>query len=446
MKSFEVNFDGLVGPTHNYSGLSFGNIASHENVKSVSNPKEAAKQGLNKMKALSEMGLKQGVLPPHERPCINTLRNIGFQGSDKKILTKSAVESPEIFAAVCSASPMWTANAATTSPASDTADHRVHFTPANLSNKFHRSIEHPTTSKVLKAVFNNERFFTHHDALPDGNYFGDEGAANHTRLCSNYEDEGLEIFVFGKYAFDESKPSPKNYPARQSYEASKAVALKHKLKESVAVFVQQNPDVIDQGVFHNDVICVGNRNMLFLHEKAFYCQKEALEDIRRRYQGDDLYIVEVKDSEVSVEDCVKSYLFNSQLVSLNDDEMVLVAPEECIETESVKNYLDQLVDGENPVKSVKTFDLRQSMRNGGGPACLRFRVVLSQDEYWAANQKVMMNENLYNTLNSWVDKHYRDRLSFDDLKDPELLTEVRTALDELTRILGIGSVYPFQLG
>ena len=26
--AYEVNFDGLVGPTHNYAGLSYGNVAS----------------------------------------------------------------------------------------------------------------------------------------------------------------------------------------------------------------------------------------------------------------------------------------------------------------------------------------------------------------------------------------------------------------------------------
>jgi len=30
------------------------------------------------------------------------------------------------------------------------------------------------------------------------------------------------------------------------------------------------------------------------------------------------------------------------------------------------------------------------------------------------------------------------------LRDPQLLIESRTALDELTQILKIGSVYPFQ--
>ncbi|EGF31557.1 Succinylarginine dihydrolase, partial [Oxalobacteraceae bacterium IMCC9480] len=55
----EFNFDGLVGPSHNYAGLSFGNVASFNNVKSVSSPKQAALQGLAKMRALAARGFAQ---------------------------------------------------------------------------------------------------------------------------------------------------------------------------------------------------------------------------------------------------------------------------------------------------------------------------------------------------------------------------------------------------
>ena len=137
----EANFDGLVGPTHNYAGLSWGNVASKSNVNAVSNPKEAALQGLAKMKKLADRGYVQAVLPPHERPHIPTLRALGFAGSDRQVLEQAAQADPAILAAVSSASAMWTANAATVSPSADTADHRVHFTPANLSAKFHRSID-----------------------------------------------------------------------------------------------------------------------------------------------------------------------------------------------------------------------------------------------------------------------------------------------------------------
>lgn len=443
--AFEVNFDGLVGPTHNYAGLSVGNVASLKNAAQASNPKQGALQGLAKMKALSDMGLKQAVLPPLERPDVQILRQLGFTGSDEKVITKAAKDAPAIFAATCSASSMWTANACTISPSADTQDKKVHFTAANLANKFHRSIEAPTTSRILEAIFTDDIHFTHHHALPLGDHFGDEGAANHTRFCEQYGTEGVEFFVFGKYAFDNSKPYPTRYPARQTFEASQAIARLHRLEAKKTVYAQQNPNVIDAGVFHNDVIAVGNRNCLFYHEMAFLDKEKTINDLQAAYGDEPIHFIEVPESLVSTNDAVHTYLFNSQLVSLEDDSMAIIAPGECRENERVRDYLDSVIADENPISKVEIYDVKQSMQNGGGPACLRQRVVLNQSEIDASNQSVYMNDKLFETLNQWVKKHYRDSLVEGDLSDPSLLIESKTALDELTKILDIGSVYPFQL-
>lgn len=440
----EANFDGLVGPTHNYAGLSWGNVASRSNVRSVSNPREAALQGLAKMKQLADRGYVQGVLPPHERPHIPTLRALGFGGSDGDVLRAAAEQGPALLAAVSSASTMWTANAATVSPSADTSDHRVHFTPANLSAKFHRSIEHVVTGRALKSIFKDESRFAHHPALPSVSQFGDEGAANHTRLCSGYGEPGVELFVYGKIAFNEQAPGPKRYPARQTLEASQAIARLHGLTDSQVVFAQQNPDAIDAGVFHNDVIAVGNGNTLFYHELAFLEEQQVLAGIRARLTGAELEAVRVSSEQVPLEDAVASYLFNSQLLNTPDG-MMLAVPGECREIASVSRYLDELVANAGPITSVEVFDVKQSMRNGGGPACLRLRVVLDDDELRAMHQGVLLNDALYERLTTWVETHYRDQLSQDDLGDPMLLDEVRKALDELSGILGLGSIYDFQL-
>ncbi|NMT62220.1 N-succinylarginine dihydrolase [Marinobacter orientalis] len=440
----EANFDGLVGPSHNYAGLSWGNVASRSNVRAVSNPREAALQGLAKMKRLADRGYVQGVLPPHERPHVATLRALGFDGSDSDVLRAAAEQSPAILAAVSSASAMWTANAATVSPSADTSDSRVHFTPANLSAKFHRSIEHAVTGRALKAIFTDESRFAHHPALPSVSQFGDEGAANHTRLCGGYGEPGVELFVYGKVAFNEQAPAPRLYPARQTLEASQAVARLHGLKDSRAVFAQQNPEAIDAGVFHNDVIAVGNGNTLFYHELAFLDEEQVLADIRSRLTGAELEAVRVSSDQVPLEDAVASYLFNSQLLNTPDG-MMLAVPGECREIASVSGYLDELVANAGPITSVEVFDVKQSMRNGGGPACLRLRVVLDDDELKAMHHGVLLNDALYERLTTWVEAHYREELSQEDLGDPMLLEEVRKALDELTGILGLGSVYDFQL-
>ncbi|WP_337881409.1 N-succinylarginine dihydrolase [Rheinheimera sp.] len=444
MKFFEANFDGLVGPTHNYAGLSVGNVASLNNAKSLSSPKQAAKQGLQKMQALSALGLVQGVLAPQERPDVYTLRRLGFSGTDAQVIQQAAKQAPEVLRAVCSASSMWTANAATISPSADTADGKVHFTPANLTNKFHRSLEPQTTGRILKAMFSDDRHFSHHSHLPDNDHFGDEGAANHTRLCRSYGDKGVELFVYGRSAFDRQQPAPKKYPARHTKEACEAVGRLHGLADETLVLIQQNPDVIDQGVFHNDVIAVGNQNVLFYHQQAFLHTEQKLAEIQRKFGEHPLHFIEVKTSEVSVEEAVKTYLFNTQLVTLSTGDMAIIAPTECRDSATVSAYLEQLTGRGTPVRQVHYMDVKQSMQNGGGPACLRLRVALSEQELAAVTPAVLMNDALFARLNQWVDRHYRDELTEADLVDPQLLIESRQALDELTQILQLGSVYQFQ--
>ena len=444
MKQFEANFDGLVGPTHNYAGLSYGNVASLNNASASSSPKQAAKQGLKKMKALADLGMVQGVLAPQERPDIASLRRLGFSGTDANVLAIAAKQAPAIFQACCSASSMWTANAATVSPSADTSDGKIHFTPANLTNKYHRSLEPQVTGRILQATFANKKHFVHHPHLPDNEHFGDEGAANHTRLCSDYGKTGLEIFVYGRHAFDTSKPAPKKFPARQTIEASQAVLRLHGLTDDNVVYVQQNPDLIDQGVFHNDVIAVGNQNVLFYHEQAFYQSSKAIAEIKQKFMGDDLHLICVKTDEVSVQDAIKSYLFNTQIITLANGDMAIIAPTDCKENPAVSYYLTNLVAQNTPIKHVYYHDVKESMRNGGGPACLRLRVAMTDREYAAVNQSTLINDRQFERLNTWVDTHYRDTLHVDDLSDPQLLIESRTALDELTQLLELGSVYPFQ--
>lgn len=445
MSGYEINFDGLVGPTHHYAGLSFGNVASTNNRNNLSNPKLAAQQGLLKMKALADLGLKQGVFAPQERPHVPTLRRLGFSGSDSDVIAAAMRVSPALLSALSSASSMWTANSCTVSPSADSADGRVHFTAANLNNKFHRSIEHQTTSRILQAMFNHDVYFAHHEALPEAALFGDEGAANHNRLGGAYDQAGIQVFVYGQQQLG-GTVAPKKFPARQTREASEAIARLHGLHADRTVFVQQNPEVIDQGVFHNDVIAVSNQQVLFHHQQAFLNQSQALAEIREKMAaiGQDFVAIEVPEQRVSVQDAVSTYLFNSQILTRPDGAMTLVVPEESRQNAAVWAYLTDLLQMGTPIDQIKVFDLRESMRNGGGPACLRLRVALNDAELAAVNPNIMMNDALFSTLNKWVERHYRDRLAQDDLADPQLLIESRTALDELTQILGLGSVYHFQ--
>ncbi len=445
----EVNFDGLVGPTHHYAGLSVGNKASIQNSGFESNPREAALQGLHKMMALAKLGFKQAVWPPLQRPNLNLLRALGYQGHPNSLIAQAAREEPQVLSAAYSASAMWAANAATVSPAADTPDQRVHFTPANLNAKLHRSHEHPDTARLLKRVFADERHFVVHPALPACPAYGDEGAANHIRLARAHGSAGVQVFVYGhdEFSSDEETTSlPKRFAARQTLQASKAVARQHQLEPQRWVCLAQNPAAIDAGVFHNDVIAVGHLDVLLYHEDAFVNEEQALWKLHSTClaSGFALRTVRVTRHEVSLDEAVQTYLFNSQLLSDKDGRMSLVVPQECQESPCVRAYLEQLVNADGPIHAILSFDLRQSMRNGGGPACLRLRVVLNDAQLAHLGARVLLDEPLYEQLCDWVRRHYRDRLAQADLANPQFLREVQTALLELDELMQLSGFYqPF---
>lgn len=444
--TIEANFDGLVGPTHNYGGLSAGNLASTRNKDRVSSPRSAVLEGLAKMRSLAAAGLHQGILPPQERPFLPVMRSIGYSGLDSDVLARVIWEQPRYLKLLSSASPMWAANAAMVSPSADTRDGRLHFTPANLHTTPHRAIEGPQTELALKRIFNAPDRFMVHEPLPSHALFADEGAANHVRLCREHDRQGVEILVWGR---DGHVDETGRFPARQSLQACEAIVRRHGLDKRRTVMIQQARAAIDAGAFHNDVVCVGNLNTLFYHEQAFEDKQTALEDIRRaaRDRFEPIF-VEVPADEVSLEDAVNSYLFNSQLLQMPGEErMVLLAPVETRENDRTRAYCEKLVAGNGPIGEVRYAEVRESMRNGGGPACLRLRVVLTEAERAAVNPGIWMTEALYDQLREWAQAHYRETLAPADLADPNLLGESQHALDELTRILGLGDdFYPFQRG
>jgi succinylarginine dihydrolase len=437
----EANADGLIGPTHSYAGLSPGNLASSLNKGEASNPRAAVLQGLDKMKRLADLGLPQFVLPPHERPSIPFLRSLGFGGSDAAVLERAWKDAPSFAAAACSASPMWAANAATVTPSTDSADGRVHFTPANLVTNVHRSLEHAQTKASLDALFPDPTRFAVHDALSPVAHLADEGAANHVRLCAEHGASGVNLLVWGRDAF-EAWDGP--FPARQTRQASEAIARRH--GASGAVLAQQSRAAIAGGTFHNDVVCVGALDTLFHHDLAFEDTAATHAAIRATAQGFDPIFVEVSSADLPLADAISSYLFNSMLVSLpGEDRLTLICPTETRDNPRSHAVAQGLIASNGPIGRVEYVDVRQSMRNGGGPACLRLRVVLTEAELAATNPAMRLTDALHARLSAWAERHYRDRLTPADLADPALITESRGALDELTGLIGLGSgFYPFQ--
>ncbi|MGZ6139353.1 MAG: N-succinylarginine dihydrolase [Myxococcaceae bacterium] len=441
MAQREWNFDGLVGPTHNYAGLSPGNLASQANEANLSSPREAALQGLQKMRFVAGLGVGQAVLPPHPRPSLRTLRALGFIGTDEQVLARVATEDEFLLRLCSSAASMWTANAATAAPSSDTADGRMHLTVANLQAMFHRVLEADTTYAVLRSIFADERRFAVHGPLPGGGQFADEGAANHIRLAVDGRP-AMHLFAWGRSTWHPVK-GPDRFPARQTREASHALARLHQLHPDACLFPQQDPAGIDGGAFHTDVMAVGNDAFLMLHEEAFVAVEPLLATLRNRL-GEKFRWVMASPKELPIPEAVFGYPFNSQVLTLPDGSMCIVAPIESRQRPRPRAFLERVVAEDNPVTQVHYLDVRQSMNNGGGPACLRQRIRLTEEERAAVKARVFLDQDLAADLEAWIQKHYRERLAIRDLADPALARESMTALDELTRILRIGSVYDFQ--
>ncbi|HTS81864.1 MAG TPA: N-succinylarginine dihydrolase [Myxococcaceae bacterium] len=441
MAQREWNFDGLVGPTHNYAGLSPGNLASQSHEGNVSNPREAALQGLEKMRFVAGLGVGQAVLPPQPRPSLRTLRALGYVGTDEEVLARVSVEDEHLLRLCTSAAAMWTANAATCAPSSDAADGRMHLTVANLQAMFHRVLEADTTHAVLRSIFSDARRFAVHGPLPGGGHFADEGAANHVRLAVAGRP-AMHLFSWGKSTWHPVK-GPEKFPARQTLEASHAIARLHQLHPDACLFPQQAPAGIDGGAFHTDVLAVGNDSFLMLHEEAFVAVEPLLQTLRNRL-GDELRWVMAASRELPVSEAVFGYPFNSQVLTLPDGTMCIVAPVESRQRPRPRAFLERVLAEDNPVKHVHYLDVRQSMNNGGGPACLRQRIRLTDEERAAVKARVFLDEALGADLEAWIRRHYRDRLAVRDLADPLLARESMAALDELTSILELGSVFDFQ--
>jgi succinylarginine dihydrolase len=415
MALVEINFDGIIGPSHNYAGLSFGNVASMGHGGEVSEPRAAALQGLDKIRANLALGLAQGIFLPHPRPHAEWLARLG---------TTIADAEPIIAANAMSASPMWAANAATVSPAPDTGDGKCHLTVANLRTMPHRSHEWPATLAQLRLAFGSDGFVVHAPVPPA---FGDEGAANHMRVAARHDAPGVEILVYGV--------SGGAFPARQHVEASKAIARLHALDPRRTVFAEQSEQAIAAGAFHNDVVAVANERVLFAHEQAFADKQPILDACDENVPG--FEYVEVAAADVPLEDAIRSYLFNAQLVTPPDGQMTLVVPTEARETASVWRWLERHVAGNGPIRRVEVVDVRQSMANGGGPACLRLRVVADPG---TVDSRFMVDDSKLDRIADAVRRQWPEQIRLDELQRPALIADVERARTALLEALELAEL------
>ena len=420
-----VQVDALIGPSHHYGGLAPGNLASESSQYSVSSPKLAAVQGLEKMDLVQENGGTQLILPPPFRPIQSLLAETGFEGDFVSQCEQAFVAAPHLLSAAFSASSMWTANAGTFIPSIDSLSGRSHFIPANLSSHLHRSLEPLQTGIAFRYLL---PFSQHHRPLPSA--LCDEGAANHMRL-GPADKPGIHVFVYGRSL---GSPGATQLPARQVKEASESIARLAQIPSERCVFIQQSPEAIDAGAFHNDVVCVSDEGCLILHEKAFVSQSLVLDELSALYErhfGTSLKVIEVSNSEVTLADSIHSYLFNSQLFKNDTGGLVWLAPEQCLASDSVKAVLEGQICEELSVDTLSYVALSESMKNGGGPACLRFRLLLNNSEFDLLPSGVFSTYNRALNLLNFVKKEYPDEISLDVLKTCDFHQKLSSVYDRL---------------
>ena len=420
MSLAELQLDGLPGPTLFHGGLADGNLASQSNARHPSQPRAGARACLAKMRTVMGLGVAQGFLPPLLRPDLAFLRACGCSG---------VVDAPfNLLAIASSTAYQWTANAGTVAPGCDTSDGRSRLVVANLAAQHHRSIEGPARAVQLRRFL---PALTVSDPLPLHPALGDEGAANHTRIAGPL---GVcHLFVVG------ADRGHERFSPRQSRAASAAVARLLHLPAERVLIAEQLPATVDAGAFHNDVVMVGAGDRLLLHRRAWADQAAVLAELQRRCGP--LVVREVDDDELSLPQAISCYLFNSQLLATPTG-WVLVAPEECA-AGPAQAVVQRLIDAGFVTRALFV-PVRESMRGGGGPACLRLRVPLSAGELARVHPGIRLDEARLSALEGWVDRHYRERLTPEDLADPQLAQEALAANGALEALLEEGREAPLE--
>lgn len=413
MSEVEIQVDRLVGPTHHFGGLGVGNVASMMHGGDVSNPAAAALQGLAKMRLVAEISGSQFVLPPQPRPDFGLLRGLGFSGADGDVLKRALDQSPGLLSAACSTSAMWTANAAIVT------GHDV--TVANLSSSLHRSIEPQATAMELRSLLPDS--FRVHVALPGGHAMRDEGAANHMRLSGDDGHASVHVFVYG-----DQEPCPVRHLPRQSKASFAAIARRHGLAESEFCLLKQSAVAIDAGAFHNDVVAISHGRTLIHHEFAFHQSDRVMSRLEEQFAavtGQPLVRIEVAESDLSIDDAVATYLFNSQVItpSGGPDTPILICPMDVSRHAAAQAIVDQWIAAGHFAK-VHYLDLVQSMSGGGGPACLRLRVPMSSKEVDQCNPLHRWTPALHQRCEEVIRDCYPTAVTISDLADSAFIQQV----------------------
>ncbi|RAP29346.1 succinylarginine dihydrolase [Candidatus Marinamargulisbacteria bacterium SCGC AG-414-C22] len=420
-------FDAVIGPTYHFGGLSFGNTHSMSHQQQRSYPKKTALEGLHKMQRVSQLGFKQYVLPPQPRQFLSLLKAFGLVGDSTTEIQQFYHDYPKQFSAIFSASAAWVANAFIATPSCDTASQRVHITPANLVSNDHRKLELCYTTQQLQQLFLDSDFFKVNQAVKQS--CPDEGAANMIRLGTL--TQGFYLFV---YNVSQQDPCHTRFPGRQSKEALSFIVKKHGINADRVCYLQQSFRAVDAGVFHNDVIAFGDQDVLVVHEHAYEDQSRMLgmlQDYYNRFYEKPLTIVEIAEKDLSLATAVTTYFFNSQFVKCPNDSYVLICPDTCKEDASIQRVITLLSAQLQAPLQVTYVSVSESLQNGGGPACLRGFVALTDSERHAMNSVYEFTPQCAEKLISFVQSHYPTTLDCADLCDVGMIQECQDIVNQL---------------
>lgn len=398
----ELQIETLPSPLFAYGGLARGDLASMKHAHHPSAPKLALFQHLEKCQRLHELGISVALFPPHPRPLFSVLKKIGFE---------KAEQTPLRWLAACSSSSFhWTANSASVTPSKESLDGKLHISIANLSNRFHRSLEPNHTKELLDLLFQNVKNTVIHSPLPAGLLFGDEGSANQMRI-----EGGHTLFIYNE--------QPSHFPGRQTLEASEAIARRHQIPSEKTHFLRQNPLATDSGVFHNDLIAMASGPLLISHSAAFLDPLPSLPNLQH---------IQLTEIDFPLKHLVTSYLLNSQLVRRKDQTLVWVAPALCEHHTPSRTLLGKL-----PIDTLLFVDLSESLKGGGGAACQRLSCPLTEEEFKGLNHEFLYTETLHQELVEWGRRFYPEKLQIEKLRDQTVIQNAYEALEALSEYLPI---------
>ncbi len=235
-------------------------------------------------------------------------------------------------------------------------------------------------------------------------------------------DIGFHVFVYGDA---DNSPRPSRHLARQTLAACQAVARLHRLDPARTFFLQQHPAAIDAGVFHNDVIATSHKNLLLMHEQAFLNAEPELARLASAFEqatGTALQVVMVRQEQLSLEDAVKSYLFNSQLLTPSGDgsAMTMICAAQCERMPQVRDLIDGWIAlSSHPISDVRYVSLDQSMSGGAAPRLFAIAIALPASAIDRFAPSYRLTAHRAAQLAELITDFYPSELTWETLASPE---------------------------